>query len=568
MNDNSDKHLKVAIYIRVSTKHQIDKDSLKVQKRDLVSYCRFVMNCNDYEIFEDAGFSAKNTDRPNYQAMMDKLRTRQYTHLLVWKIDRISRNLLDFADMYAELKKLGVDFISKNEQFDTSTAMGEAMLKIILVFAELERKMTSERVSSVMYSRANNGQWNGGRVPYGYKYTKKSNTFTIDEDRADTARRIFRLYELYESIDVIVSILNNAKITPPYSETWSYSAVKGILTNNFYKGTYEYGTTGNSGEVVVLENHHPVIISASTFDKIQPLLSNMGQSASAKGRPSKHIYMFQSMLICGNCGRRFMSGHTTVKKIKSGNVEYVAYLCNNVFPSYHSKKDKKPRMCPSAYINEPYIAQFVLTIMYNILLIQKAGIKNTVNRVALQGMILKDVEDADRITIDAHSLSTIKKRIRQGGKSLPLELPFKGCDSYSGELANLRDRLQCYKRAKQRLETMRTDAAISDEDYALELDEANARIESTTNDIAKFTAEAETHNADSIEYLNKASFLLLKKALDAGDTLDFKEYVASANNEFLKNFFHTLVSTITVTTRRITQIVFQSGLTMNFTYSE
>ena len=168
---------KVAIYIRVSTVHQIDKDSLLVQRRELSAYAEYVLNIKDYEVFEDAGFSAKNTDRPQFQAMMERIRKGEFSHLLVWKIDRISRNLLDFSSMYAELKKCGVAFVSKNEQFDTSTAVGEAMLKIILVFAELERKMTSERVSAVMLSRANNGQWNGGRVPYGYNWDGSSFSF-------------------------------------------------------------------------------------------------------------------------------------------------------------------------------------------------------------------------------------------------------------------------------------------------------------------------------------------------------------------------------------------------------
>ena len=82
--------------------------------------------------------------------MMKMIRSGLFSHVLVWKLDRISRNLLDFAAMYEELKRLNVTFVSKNEQFDTSTAMGEAMLKIILVFAELERKMTSERVTATM----------------------------------------------------------------------------------------------------------------------------------------------------------------------------------------------------------------------------------------------------------------------------------------------------------------------------------------------------------------------------------------------------------------------------------
>ena len=135
--------LKVAIYIRVSTHWQIDKDSLQVQKRELIAYAEMVLGIKEFEIFEDAGYSAKNTDRPDYQRMMGRLRTGEFSHLLVWKIDRISRNLLDFASMYNELKDLGITFVSKNEQFDTSSAIGEAMLKIILVFAELERNMTS-----------------------------------------------------------------------------------------------------------------------------------------------------------------------------------------------------------------------------------------------------------------------------------------------------------------------------------------------------------------------------------------------------------------------------------------
>ena len=151
--------LKVAIYIRVSTQYQIDKDSLQVQKRELVAYAQMVLGINDYVIFEDPGYSAKNTDRPDYQRMMSRLRSGEFSHLLVWKIDRISRNLLDFSSMYKELKDLGITFVSKNEQFDTSNAIGEAMLKIILVFAELERNMTSERVTAVMLSRAENGQW-------------------------------------------------------------------------------------------------------------------------------------------------------------------------------------------------------------------------------------------------------------------------------------------------------------------------------------------------------------------------------------------------------------------------
>jgi len=106
---------KVAIYIRVSTHWQVDKDSLKVQERELTAYCELVLGIKDYVVFTDPGFSAKNTERPAYREMMSRVRSGEFSHILVWKIDRISRNLLDFATMYAELKELGITEMSTEE---------------------------------------------------------------------------------------------------------------------------------------------------------------------------------------------------------------------------------------------------------------------------------------------------------------------------------------------------------------------------------------------------------------------------------------------------------------------
>ena len=103
---------RAALYIRVSTKMQADDgDSLPMQREELPKYVQYALGITDYEIFEDAGFSAKNTERPSYQQMMARVRDGEFTHIVVWKLDRISRNLLDFAAMYAELKNLGVVFI-------------------------------------------------------------------------------------------------------------------------------------------------------------------------------------------------------------------------------------------------------------------------------------------------------------------------------------------------------------------------------------------------------------------------------------------------------------------------
>ena len=138
--------------------------------------------------------------------------------------------------MYAELKDLGVAFISKNEQIDTSSAIGEAMLKIILVFAELERQMTSERVTAVMISRAESGSWNGGKVPLGYVYHKETKSFNIHPEQAEVVKLIYDSYERMQSSTAVAKFLNQKGITTKAGKKWNPSTVCLILRSRFKKG--------------------------------------------------------------------------------------------------------------------------------------------------------------------------------------------------------------------------------------------------------------------------------------------------------------------------------------------
>lgn len=232
--------IKIAIYIRVSTLYQVDKDSLPLQREDLINYSKYMLNSDDYVVFEDAGYSGKDTDRPAYQDMMKRIKSGEFTHLLVWKIDRISRNLLDFCAMYENLKKYNCIFVSKNEQFDTSSAMGEAMLKIILVFAELERKLTAERVTAVMLDRASKGLWNGTPMPLGYMWDEELKGPIIDEEEKPTVELIYDMYLKEESTTVIRNYLNANNIKTKRNGSWTTKAVSDIIRNPFYIGTYRY----------------------------------------------------------------------------------------------------------------------------------------------------------------------------------------------------------------------------------------------------------------------------------------------------------------------------------------
>ena len=306
ISNSAATHAKVAIYIRVSTLHQIDRDSLPMQRQDLIAYAKLILNTDDVTIFEDAGYSGKNTIRPEFQKMMSQLRTGTYTHLLVWKIDRISRNLLDFAEMYQELKDLGVTFVSKNEQFDTSTAMGEAMLKIILVFAELERNMTSERVAATMISRASNGQWNGGRIPYGYDYDPEEQTFSFNSDEYNIAHLIHDKYEELRSLVYLARYLNEHGYRTRAGNDWSPVSLDIILRSVFYCGDYQYNRLKegdrqrpkDKSEWITVKDHHPAIVSREQKERILALLeSNRRLKSFRKSGKSKYTHIFSGLLI-------------------------------------------------------------------------------------------------------------------------------------------------------------------------------------------------------------------------------------------------------------------------------
>jgi len=297
----SNKKEKVAIYVRVSTHHQVDKDSLPFQKEELVNYSKYILAIDNFEIFEDAGYSAKNTDRPAYQDMMSRIRQGEFTHLLVWKLDRISRNLLDFCDMYEELKDYDVTFISKNEQFDTSTAMGEAMLKIILVFAELERKLTAERVKGIMLARAEKGLWNGAPVPLGYEYDEEKGYPVINEEEAKAVRFIFDNYEEVRSTGEVKHRLELAGIKTKRNGTWTTKTIADIIRNPFYIGTYRYnyrytphGRIRPEEEWVIVEDNHPAIISKEQYEKCNAI---MDSNIRARGvKRTDHIHVFRQLI--------------------------------------------------------------------------------------------------------------------------------------------------------------------------------------------------------------------------------------------------------------------------------
>ena len=554
---------RVAIYIRVSTTHQIDKDSIPMQRNDLVSYARLMLNTDDYAIFEDAGYSGKNTDRPNFQKMMSQIRSGAFTHLLVWKIDRISRNLLDFSSMYKELKELGVVFVSKNEQFDTSTAMGEAMLKIILVFAELERNMTSERVSATMISRASNGQWNGGRIPFGYDYDYENKTFSINKQESAVVKLIHDKYEEMQSLVQEARYLNEHNFTTREGNEWSPVTLLIILRNIFYCGDYQYNTLKegnrqkikNRSEWIIVENHHDAIINREQKERIISKLESR-KRLDKRIRETKNIHVFSSLLICSSCGKAMWATPTNRKNDWACS----KYVCK----SYARRMSQK---CKS--VSDPIIGEFVFNLVLNIMNAQKTinGIRSykELEKQLLTGIAFSNVESIERDGLE--ELYTVlcenDKSMDAFGK--PQKIVKKKTVS---ELSKLRSEKKKLEIALDRLTNLYlfSEIAIPEKEYLIQKTKLTSSLDEINESIGIINSGEWNQSMSDTEFIRQASEFILTKKLEERNYVSYKSLAMSVDNSVLKAFVEKIVDSITVESGRIQKIIFKNGIVQKFNY--
>lgn len=152
-----------AIYARQSVDK---KDSISIESQ--IEFCKYELKGGSCREYTDKGFSGKNTDRPKFQELIRDIKKGLIAKVIVYKLDRISRSILDFSGMMELFQQYNVEFVSSTEKFDTSTPMGRAMLNICIVFAQLERETIQKRVQDAYYSRSQRGFKMGGRPPYGF----------------------------------------------------------------------------------------------------------------------------------------------------------------------------------------------------------------------------------------------------------------------------------------------------------------------------------------------------------------------------------------------------------------
>lgn len=278
-----DKNKKVALYIRVSTDSQYEEGySVEAQQEKLEAYCK-IKNFTNYECYIDGGWSGSNIDRPEMKRMITDITQGRVSAVVVYKLDRLSRSQKDTVFLLEDVfNPNNCDFISLNENFDTTSPYGKAMIGILSVFAQLERENIRERTRMGMHERVKSGLWMGGDgIPFGYDYDKKLGIL-VPNEHAEDVREIFDLYIQGYSTTRLAKMFDVA----------SDRHITQILDRITYLGKILY-----NGEV--FEGKHEAIIDVQTFEKAQ---------IERRKRSTKNVitssYLLTGLLYCGRCGAK------------------------------------------------------------------------------------------------------------------------------------------------------------------------------------------------------------------------------------------------------------------------
>jgi len=366
------KPKRVAQYIRVSTLEQArEGNSLEGQKDALAHLIQSNAKDNLWRtsedlIYIDDGFSGADDERPAYRRMMEDVRKGKFEIVLVWKIDRLFRKTILLLGALEELKKYNIEFVSKNENIDTSTSMGRFTLTLLGAIAEMERETIKERTIMGKIASAKKGNYVGGKYPpFGYDLNKNGKMI-VNKDEAKIVKRIFDMFtkgskkERKTQSEIAKILTAERKLTkadimgvkrrtnePGY---WAQAAVSALLRKDEYQGTYYYGKRETYVDEYGKKKQRdrpreewiplkcPKIVDKDVFEKAQKLMRENEQFSK---RVTDHVYLLRSKVHCGECEGRYQ-GYPKKKK----GILYFNYHCSRKNPG----KSEKP--CHNKEISE------------------------------------------------------------------------------------------------------------------------------------------------------------------------------------------------------------------------
>ena len=324
MTTKKTQAVRCAIYTRVSTDQGLDQEfnSLDAQYEASKAYIRSQAHAGWSQIrarYDDGGFSGGNTDRPALQQLLEDVGAGKIDVIVVYKVDRLTRSLADFAKLVELFDKHGVSFVSVTQQFNTTTSMGRLTLNVLLSFAQFEREVTSERIRDKIAASKRKGLWVGGMAPLGYD--TKDRQITVNEPEAEAVRTIFRRYLDLGSLNLLMADLRRRGVVTKRRTLKTGKFVGGIpftrgplahlLRNRFYIGEVKF-----KGEI--LPGEQPAILERDLFEAVQAKLTEQANNHTTARMQSEALLTGRLFDDRGN-----RMGPTHARK---GGIKYRYYL--------------------------------------------------------------------------------------------------------------------------------------------------------------------------------------------------------------------------------------------------
>ena len=294
------KKLRCAIYTRKSTEEGLEQsfNSLDAQREACAAYILSQAGegwTAHRDVYDDGGFSGGNMDRPALRRLLSEIEAGRVDVVVVYKVDRLTRSLADFARMVDVLDRAGASFVSVTQAFNTTTSMGRLTLNVLLSFAQFEREVTGERIRDKIAASKAKGMWMGGTPPLGYDVRDRA--LHVNPDEADTVRTIF---QLYLNVRSTLDLRDELKLRGLRSKVWTSQVGQRHGGHEFSRGALSHLLTNRLylGEVVHRGKIHPglhdAIVDRELFEKVQiklkagtpalPDIESRGRTATLLGK--------------------------------------------------------------------------------------------------------------------------------------------------------------------------------------------------------------------------------------------------------------------------------------------
>ena len=318
-----------ALYTRVSTDQQAsgEDNSLVSQQRRLRLALKQRTEASEgkeiwreIECFVEQGSAASTKNRPQYGQLLANVISGKYDVVLVTEISRVSRSSSDFCQFIETLDSSKVRFVSLTQDFDTTKPDGNLVIHILVLLAQFERQMVSQRTKANMHSRASVGLHNGGGRPYGYiSNPDRSGHLIIVEKEAKTVKMIYEKYIELGSCRELVNLLRKQGYVRPAFETkkgghkrkekpWNLNTITHLLTNRLYigereinKNSKEKNDKGENNKYQIVKGVWSPIIDKDLFDRVQHHLKINGRGGYRPKSERDHVYLLAGLLTCAHC---------------------------------------------------------------------------------------------------------------------------------------------------------------------------------------------------------------------------------------------------------------------------